>query len=58
MPIELQFPVTMADARNATGYSDSYLRQKDDELEPIRTANGQRRYSVEAIQRFLAKRGR
>lgn len=55
MPIELQYPVAMSGARNATGLSESRLRQMDDELRPIRV-NGQRRYSVEAIQRFIEKR--
>jgi DNA-binding transcriptional MerR regulator len=50
--------VTVGDVADRFGVSTSRGRQLDDELQPRRHPNGQRRYSASRVAEVLASRGR
>lgn len=58
MVTELQYSLNTASVARVTGRSSEWVRQNESLFDFIRTPGGQRRYSVESVQRFLEQRGR
>jgi DNA-binding transcriptional MerR regulator len=50
------FVMTIGDVASRFGVSTSRIRQRDDEFQPTRHSNGERRYSLARVNELLAKR--